>query len=130
MPPPPFSRKNTPTAREGFTSARQSSRVEAVVVKHDWDALPNARSCIFLHIWRGAHFGTAGCTAMPPDQMEEIDHWLDRRKQPLFVQLPARIYERMRSRWRLPAVECGERDLIVRHGAAESWLTPPGGRRM
>lgn len=76
-----------------------------VVVEHNWKAAPCSGSCIFLHIWRGAGLGTAGCTAMPHDQMESIVHWLDRLKVPLLVQMPAQTYESLRTKWRLPEAD-------------------------
>ncbi len=73
-----------------------------VVVEHNWKAFPGGGSCIFMHIWRGPEQGTAGCTAMPLDEMKDIVHWLDWRKHPMLVQLPARTYETMKDRWGLP----------------------------
>ena len=76
-----------------------------VVVEHNWKPLPGAGSCIFLHIWHGTGRGTTGCTAMPRNTMEGIVRWLDRRKKPLLVQLPAQTYARMKQPWNLPAVD-------------------------
>ncbi|MEO5718190.1 MAG: L,D-transpeptidase family protein [Chthoniobacterales bacterium] len=73
-----------------------------VVVEHNWHALPGAGSCIFMHIWRGPEQGTAGCTAMPRDEMEEIVRWLNWQKHPLLVQLPAKTYDTMKDQWGLP----------------------------
>ncbi len=76
-----------------------------VVVEHNWRAWPGAGSCIFLHIWRGPEQGTAGCTAMPLGEMEEIVHWLDWQKHPLLVQLPAQTYDAMKDQWGLPEAD-------------------------
>jgi len=65
---------------------------------------PGGGSCIFLHIWRSADQGTAGCTAMPQSELETLLAWLDPTRKPLLVQLPARAYERLIHRWRLPAL--------------------------
>jgi L,D-peptidoglycan transpeptidase YkuD (ErfK/YbiS/YcfS/YnhG family) len=59
-------------------------------------------SCIFLHIWRGPGQGTVGCTAMPQGELESLLAWLDPKRKPLLVQLPAPEYERLRDRWSLP----------------------------
>jgi D-alanyl-D-alanine dipeptidase len=59
-------------------------------------------SCIFLHIWRGAGQGTAGCTAMEPQHMEELAAWLDAGSSPLLVQLPREAYEAAAPQWGLP----------------------------
>ena len=37
-------------------------------------------SCIFLHIWKGADSGTAGCTAMARENLETILKWADAAK--------------------------------------------------
>lgn len=59
-------------------------------------------SCVFLHIWRGTGRGTAGCTAMPQDNLEALISWLDPARKPLLVQLPAMDYRRLSKLWRLP----------------------------
>lgn len=74
-----------------------------VMVEHNWKAFPGGGSCIFMHIWRGPQHGTAACTAMPPEDMEDIVRWLDWQKHPLLVQLPAETYDTMKNQWGLPA---------------------------
>ncbi len=64
--------------------------------------VPGAGSCIFLHIWRGRGRGTAGCTTMPPDAIEEIIRWVDPSKRPVLVQLPNSEYARLEADWGLP----------------------------
>lgn len=59
-------------------------------------------SCIFLHIWRGPGQGTVGCTAMPQTELENILGWLNPKKKPLLVQLPAAQYEALRTPLKLP----------------------------
>ena len=59
-------------------------------------------SCIFLHIWRSPGSPTSGCTAMPADDLETIVRWLDPARRPMFVQLPAAEYARLRRAWSLP----------------------------
>jgi L,D-peptidoglycan transpeptidase YkuD (ErfK/YbiS/YcfS/YnhG family) len=74
-----------------------------VVVRHNGpDTKTGAGSCVFLHIWRGFRQPTAGCTAMPPEQIKETVRWLDGAAQPLLVQLPEPEYQRLRERWGLP----------------------------
>lgn len=73
-----------------------------VVVAHNWDQIPGAGSCIFLHIWERAGAGSSGCTAMPAEQMLKVVRWLNRRKRPLLVQLPKAEYQRLRGQWGLP----------------------------
>jgi D-alanyl-D-alanine dipeptidase len=74
-----------------------------VFVQHNAsETLRGAGSCIFLHIWRGSGKGTAGCTAMAPEAIEEILRWLDAMHHPVLVQLPENEYARLRSAWGLP----------------------------
>ena len=68
------------------------------MVRHDrlyeWGAFiannpactPGLGSCIFLHIWPGPGKGTAGCTAMSPEDLKKVLTWLDPAKEPRLVQ--------------------------------------------
>ena len=72
-----------------------------VVVPYNMnDTKPGNGSCIFLHVWSGAGKGTAGCTAMPEDHIEEIVHWIG--KGAVLVQMPEAEYERMRTKLGTP----------------------------
>jgi len=73
-----------------------------VVVAHNWQQVPGAGSCIFLHVWEDAGVGTSGCTAMPEEHVVRVIRWLDRTKVPILVQLPRAEYERLRAAWKLP----------------------------
>lgn len=74
-----------------------------VVVRYNADPVRRARgSCIFLHIWRAAGSPTAGCTAMPADDLQAVVEWLDPSRHPMLVQLPAAEYARLRRTWKLP----------------------------
>jgi D-alanyl-D-alanine dipeptidase len=59
-------------------------------------------SCVFLHIWRGPHQPTAGCTSMSEQTLEEIIRWLDAKLDPVLVQLPDPVLEKLRQTWGLP----------------------------
>ena len=59
-------------------------------------------SCIFLHIWDGPGSSTAGCTAFPRADVEQLLAWLDAKRQPVLVQLPAAEYARLKESWALP----------------------------
>ena len=61
-------------------------------------------SCIFLHIWNGPQSHTAGCTALDESELRRLVDWLDPARQPMLVQFPSAVYERVRSRWSLPPV--------------------------
>ncbi|MDQ4123674.1 MAG: L,D-transpeptidase family protein [Acidobacteriota bacterium] len=75
-----------------------------VVVAHNSNPVKRGGgSCIFLHIWKDANTGTAGCTAMPRENLDTILRWLDEKKKPIFVQLPAGEREKLQQTWKLPA---------------------------
>ncbi len=77
--------------------------VWGVIVNYNMDhAVPGNGSCIFLHKWDGPTSGTAGCTAMPAENIEKIVDWLSRKDQAVLVQLPESEYRRMQKEWRLP----------------------------
>ena len=59
-------------------------------------------SCIFLHIWKDENSGTAGCTAMKRENIEQILAWLESDKKPLLIQLPTAEYEKLKTTWKLP----------------------------
>ena len=59
-------------------------------------------SCIFLHIWKNADSGTAGCTAMERRDLERIAIWLDPKNSPYLVQLTNKDYSKYRKTWNLP----------------------------
>ena len=61
---------------------------------------PGAGSCIFLHIAPASGNGTAGCTAMPEANIEEIVHWIG--KGAVLVQMPEAQYARMKKQLGTP----------------------------
>lgn len=76
-------------------------------INHNVNSNPQSRdkvsgSCIFLHIWKDAATGTAGCTAMGRADMLALLRWLDSKQQPILVQLPRAEYERLKTDWALP----------------------------
>ena len=83
-----------------------------IVVNHNGIANPEGvpppvhggGSCIFLHIWKDAAHGTAGCTAMEPANIEALLRWLDPKRIPVLVQLPVDAYARAMKQWGLPGV--------------------------
>jgi len=58
------------------------------VIGHNERAVPGGGSLIFLHVWRAADKGTAGCTALAEGHLLDILGWLDPAKRPVFVALP------------------------------------------
>lgn len=73
-----------------------------VFVAHNSDRIKGDGSCIFLHIWKDANSGTAGCTAMERSNIEKIFSWIDNKKKPFLIQLPENIYQQYQKTWKLP----------------------------
>lgn len=44
-------------------------------------------SCIFIHIWRNENNGTAGCTAMSKNNILKLIYWLEKKKNPVLLQV-------------------------------------------
>ncbi len=77
--------------------------VWGAIVNYNLDhTVPGDGSCIFLHKWTNATTGTAGCTAMPIENIEAIVNWLTRKDHAILVQLPEPEYQRLRTQWQLP----------------------------
>lgn len=77
--------------------------VWGVIVNYNIDhTIPGDGSCIFLHKWTNATTGTAGCTAMPVENIEAIVDWISRKDHAVLVQLPEAEYQRLQKEWRLP----------------------------
>jgi L,D-peptidoglycan transpeptidase YkuD (ErfK/YbiS/YcfS/YnhG family) len=73
-----------------------------IFVEHNRDARPGAGSCIFLHVWKGQAAPTAGCTAMPENEIVKLLHWLDPAAHPVLVQMPQSSYPAFQSKFHLP----------------------------
>jgi zinc D-Ala-D-Ala dipeptidase len=59
-------------------------------------------SCIFLHVWKDAATGTAGCTAMERENLIRILAWADPKKNPYLVQLTGTDHKKYQKAWNLP----------------------------
>jgi D-alanyl-D-alanine dipeptidase len=93
-----------------------------IVVGHNTpDVAAGDGSCIFLHIWKDAGTGTAGCTAMDERSLAEIIAWLQPASSPLFIQLPREEYDRLKSAWDLPLIS----SFADRAGGHAFGRTPP-----
>lgn len=76
-----------------------------MVVNHNFpNPQPGKGSAIFLHIWRTENSGTAGCTAMSLENLNNVLFWLDKNKSPLLVQLPILKYNELKPFWNLPSL--------------------------
>lgn len=73
-----------------------------VMVEHNTHpARPGSGSCIFLHVWRGPDSTTAGCTAMPLEDLEAVMVFLV-PDETVFIQLEDTTYEALAKPWELP----------------------------
>lgn len=63
--------------------------------------VPEAGSCIFLHVWHGAESSTVGCTAMAEPALVHLISMLE--PDASYVLLPRAEYEALREPWGLPA---------------------------
>lgn len=74
-----------------------------LVINHNWPHPESGKgSAIFFHLWRNNNAGTAGCTAMSRDDLEEILLWLEKNKNPILIQLPFSVYSQLQATWSLP----------------------------
>lgn len=73
-----------------------------IFVAHNSERTKGGGSCIFLHIWKDADSGTAGCTAMERRNIEKIFSWIDGTKNPVLIQLPEDSYKQFQTKWKLP----------------------------
>lgn len=89
------------TAVKSFEWMKRDDELYAlgVTVGHNGKALPERGSCIFLHIQKGPHQPTSGCTSMSKKALEEIVAWLDPAKSPLLVQIPRSQCEYIEARF-------------------------------
>jgi D-alanyl-D-alanine dipeptidase len=93
--------------RVDWKSAEHMRRIDqyqvGVMVGYNKRPVTTGRgSCIFLHIWNGPGSSTAGCTAFPRADVETLLAWLDPKRSPVLVQLPAAEYARLKKSWLLP----------------------------
>jgi L,D-peptidoglycan transpeptidase YkuD (ErfK/YbiS/YcfS/YnhG family) len=77
-----------------------------LVIQHNTDPpLSGAGSAIFFHIWRrDGTAPTAGCTAMPETELEELIRWLRPEAAPVLVLLPTDEHARLQTAWALPTL--------------------------
>jgi L,D-peptidoglycan transpeptidase YkuD (ErfK/YbiS/YcfS/YnhG family) len=93
------------TAWERWSELRRADGLfdwAVIVRQNEPDVQRGSGSCVFLHVWRGPHNPTAGCTAMPHEQIEAIVRWLDPHAEPILVQLPDPALKKLREAWGLP----------------------------
>lgn len=75
------------------------------VAYNSYPPVRGSGSCIFLHIWKDANTGTAGCTAMERSNLQRVVDWLDPKKDPYLVQLTEDQYTLYQRSWNLPTLK-------------------------
>jgi D-alanyl-D-alanine dipeptidase len=96
------------TVKKDWTSA-ETMRMKSDVYKFgifvDYNvkpAIPTMGSCIFMHIWSGNTEPTAGCTAMKESDILKLIGFLDKKKNPILVQVPQSEYNKLKVVYKLP----------------------------
>lgn len=90
-----------------WVSAEEMLRTDArytagVVVAHNPTNLPDAGSCIFVHVHEAPGVPTAGCTAAALPDVLAMCAWLDSAANPYLVQMPAAVYREKAPAWGFP----------------------------
>lgn len=60
----------------------------AIVVDYNHKGIKGRGSCIFMHIQRASDTPTVGCTSMSEQNIQKIAKWLDKKKNPILIQIP------------------------------------------
>ncbi len=96
------------TVKKDWKSA-ETMRMKSDVYKYgifvDYNVNPaeaGKGSCIFMHIWSGSNSPTAGCTAMTEANILKLIEFLDKKKNPVLVQVPQSEYEKLKRTYKLP----------------------------
>ena len=90
---------------EKMFTVRPQYDLGVFVAYNSYPAVPGNGSCIFLHIWKDANTGTAGCTAMARENLERIVKWLDPARNPYLVQMTEAEYNSRRRSLKLPKLK-------------------------
>lgn len=89
---------DTATVRADWRSSEHMTAIPdyalGIVVGHNSRAVRGAGSCIFIHLWRGARRGTAGCTILREADLLTLVRWLDPARHPRLIQLPRDVAAR------------------------------------
>src|SRR5256714_13717364 len=108
-------------AKVDWHSSEQMLRADnlykwGIVVAHNPAGIPNAGSCIFLHVWKNSRSATVGCTAMPEQNLVDLLRWLAPGARPVLIQMPQAEFAAFRSRYHLPPVTAKPSScLVARH---------------
>ena len=77
-----------------------------IAIDHNAEEEPDRQggSCIFFHVWRAGHKGTAGCTATKLKDLVKLIKFLKGKDKSLLIQMPKPVYRKLASSWKLPAL--------------------------
>jgi L,D-peptidoglycan transpeptidase YkuD (ErfK/YbiS/YcfS/YnhG family) len=64
-----------------------------ITVDHNPNAIAQRGSCIFMHIEKSQGATTAGCTSMKESDLKKIIQLLDKKKNPILIQIPKSLRE-------------------------------------
>lgn len=95
----------TPTWRSAEHLRLETDHYRYLVVIHynDQRTIKGAGSCIFLHVAPPPGKGTAGCTALAPEDLLTLLRWMDPARNPLLVQVPEPLLDSVLAAWHLPS---------------------------
>jgi hypothetical protein len=68
-----------------------------IVVAHNPHATPKRGSCIFIHIQKSKNHPTVGCTSMQERDLKKIINWLDKKKNPILIQIPRKYLSEVKN---------------------------------
>lgn len=94
---------STEPMRLDLTNKGDQQYVKGLVIQQNPNNEPGLGSCVFMHVWSQPNGITLGCTAMEVNRLDQILAWLDPKKRPLYVLLPAAEYKKYQTAWGLPA---------------------------
>ncbi len=67
-----------------------------IVVEHNKGQKVQGGSCIFLHVQKHPDAPTAGCTSMRYEEIKKIVGWLDKKKNPILIQVPKKYLDALK----------------------------------
>jgi L,D-peptidoglycan transpeptidase YkuD (ErfK/YbiS/YcfS/YnhG family) len=68
-----------------------------IVINHNSTPVEKGKgSAIFFHVWRNPGAPTLGCTSMSKENLLQMMGWLDPKKEPLVIQVPASALSQVR----------------------------------
>jgi len=76
-----------------------------VVVAHNPHAVAKRGSCIFLHVQKSDNHPTVGCTSMKKHDLKKIVNWLDKKKNPILIQLPQKYIQEVKKLYPMITIE-------------------------